>query len=110
MSMEQFFEAWVETLMSRVARQVGGMLRTGRERQTVMPLTWEPPYLGSQKSLIPDLVIERGDTTTIIDAKYKEHWGGNARTAVVRPGGGTAGASPRRPSSSARVLYGRADS
>jgi McrBC 5-methylcytosine restriction system component len=74
MSMEQFFEAWVETLMSRVARQVGGTLRTGRERQTVVPLTWEPPYLGSQKSLIPDLVIERGDTTTIIDAKYKEHW------------------------------------
>ena len=74
MSMEQFFEAWVEALMSRVARQIGGTLRTGRQRQTVVPLTWEPPYLGSQKSLIPDLVIERGDTTTIVDAKYKEHW------------------------------------
>jgi 5-methylcytosine-specific restriction endonuclease McrBC regulatory subunit McrC len=74
MSMEQFFEAWVETLMSRVARQIGGTLRTGRQHQTVVPLSWEPPYLGSQKSLIPDLVIERGDTTTIVDAKYKEHW------------------------------------
>ena len=33
-----------------------------------------PPYLGSQKSLVPDLVIVRDDTTIIIDAKYKEHW------------------------------------
>ena len=74
MSMEQFFEAWVETLMSHVVRRVGGELRSGRERQTVVPLNWDPPYLGSQKSLVPDLVIEREDTTIIIDAKYKEHW------------------------------------
>lgn len=73
-SMEQLFEAWVETLMSHVARQVGGVLRTGRERQTVVPINWDPPYLGSQKSLIPDVVIEREDTTVIVDAKYKEHW------------------------------------
>jgi 5-methylcytosine-specific restriction endonuclease McrBC regulatory subunit McrC len=74
MSMEQFFEAWVETLMAHVARQIGGVMRSGRERQTVVPLNWSPPYLGSQKSLIPDLVIERDDTTLIVDAKYKEHW------------------------------------
>lgn len=74
MSMEQFFEAWVETLMTQVARQIGGTLRSGRERQTLVPLNWNPPYLGSQKSLIPDLVIERDDTTVIVDAKYKEHW------------------------------------
>jgi 5-methylcytosine-specific restriction endonuclease McrBC regulatory subunit McrC len=74
MSMEQFFEAWIETLVSRVAHQIGGTVRTGRERQTVVPIWWEPPYLGSQKSLIPDLVIEREGTTIIVDAKYKEHW------------------------------------
>lgn len=74
MSMEQFFEAWIETLMSQVARQVGGTMRTGRERQTVVPIDWNPPYLGSQKSLVPDLVIEREDATIIVDAKYKEHW------------------------------------
>ncbi len=74
MSMEQFFEAWVEALMSRVARQIGGTMRSGRERQTVVPLNWDPPYLGSQRSLVPDLVIEREDTTIIVDAKYKEHW------------------------------------
>jgi hypothetical protein len=74
MSMEQFFEAWMETLMLRVVRQIGGILRTGRQRQTVVPLSWDPPYLGSQKSLIPDLVVELADTTIIVDAKYKEHW------------------------------------
>jgi hypothetical protein len=74
MSMEQFFEAWVETIMSHVARQIGGIVRTGRERQTVVPLNWDPPYLGSQKSLIPDIVVERDDSTIIVDAKYKEHW------------------------------------
>ena len=60
--------------MSHVVRRIGGELRTGRERQTVVPLNWDPSYLGSQKSLIPDLVIERNDTTVIVDAKYKEHW------------------------------------
>jgi McrBC 5-methylcytosine restriction system component len=74
MSMEQFFEAWMETLTFSVTRQIGGTLRTGRQRQTVVPLSWAPPYLGSQKSLIPDLVIDRGDTTIIVDAKYKDHW------------------------------------
>jgi McrBC 5-methylcytosine restriction system component len=74
MSMEQFFEAWIETLMSHVVRRIGGELRSGRERETVVPLNWNPPYLGSQKSLVPDLIVVRDDTTIIIDAKYKEHW------------------------------------
>ncbi len=74
MSMEQFFEAWVEAVAATVARNIGGVVRTGRQRQTVAPIAWDPPFLGSQKSLVPDLVLERGDTTIIIDAKYKEHW------------------------------------
>jgi hypothetical protein len=74
MSMEEFFEAWVETLALHVARRIGGVVRSGRERQTVVPLNWNPPYLGSQKSLIPDVVIERNDMTVILDAKYKDHW------------------------------------
>jgi hypothetical protein len=74
MPMEQFFEAWVETLMAQVARRIGGTIRTGRQRQTVVPLNWDPPYLGSQKSLIPDLMMERADILVIVDAKYKEHW------------------------------------
>jgi hypothetical protein len=74
MSMETFFEAWSETVLAAVARRIGGVLRTGRQRQTVAALSWDPPYVGSQRSLIPDLILERGDSTIIIDAKYKEHW------------------------------------
>jgi McrBC 5-methylcytosine restriction system component len=74
MSMETFFEAWVETVMSIVARKVGGLLRSGRQRQTLAPLNWEPPYLGSQKYLLPDLLLEREGITIVVDAKYKQHW------------------------------------
>jgi hypothetical protein len=74
MSMEQFFEAWMEAVLAAVARNIGGIVRTGRQRQTVAPIAWDPPFLGSQKSLIPDLVLDRGDSTIIVDAKYKEHW------------------------------------
>jgi McrBC 5-methylcytosine restriction system component len=74
MPMDAFFEAWMERLLESVARKIGGSLRSGRRRQTIAPLNWEPPYLGSQRFLLPDLILERGDTTIIVDAKYKEHW------------------------------------
>jgi hypothetical protein len=74
MSMEEFFESWTETIVARVSHQIGGALRTQRERQTLTPLVWSPPYLGSQKSLVPDVVLERENQTVIFDAKYKTHW------------------------------------
>ena len=74
MPMEQFFEAWVETVMRSVARQAGGTLKAGRRRETVSPVSWEPPFLGSQRSLIPDMILELEGTSLIVDAKYKRHW------------------------------------
>lgn len=74
MSMEEFFEAWAEVIVAGVARRSGGVLKTGRLRETVVPISWDPPYLGSQKSLVPDVVLEREDLTVIVDAKYKQHW------------------------------------
>jgi len=74
MPMEQFFEAWVETILAKVAQQTGGHLRTGRKRETVHPIQWDPAYLGSQRSLIPDLCVEYQNLTLIVDAKYKRHW------------------------------------
>lgn len=74
MPMEQFFEAWVETVFLSIARGVGGELRVGRRRQTVHPIDWEPSYLGSQKALVPDIWLDWGATTLIVDAKYKRHW------------------------------------
>jgi hypothetical protein len=74
MPMEQFFEAWVESVLQAVVQRAGGELRVGRRRETVHPISWTPSYLGSQKSLIPDLWVEWEDLTLIVDAKYKRHW------------------------------------
>jgi len=74
MSMETFFESWVETVAEKLSKQIGGVLRSGRKRETVTPLRWNPPYVGSQRYLLPDLVLEREDITIILDAKYKSHW------------------------------------
>ncbi len=74
MPMDQFFEAWIETLFQVVAQRTGGHMRVGRKRETVHAVNWEPPYLGSQKSLVPDIWLEWEAATLIVDAKYKRHW------------------------------------
>ncbi|MEO8051753.1 MAG: hypothetical protein ABI833_15145 [Acidobacteriota bacterium] len=74
MPMDQFFEAWVETIFRVVARRTGGQMKVGRKRETIHPINWEPPYLGSQKTLVPDVWLEFDSTTIIVDAKYKRHW------------------------------------
>ena len=74
MSMEEFYEAWVETVFERFTRRFGGLLRVGRRRETITPIAWERAYLGSQKFLLPDLVIEQEDRVLYVDAKYKDHW------------------------------------
>jgi 5-methylcytosine-specific restriction endonuclease McrBC regulatory subunit McrC len=74
MAMEEFFEAWIETVFRVVAQRTGGRMKVGRKRETTHPINWDPPYLGSQKSLIPDLWLEWESSTLIVDAKYKRHW------------------------------------
>jgi hypothetical protein len=73
MSMEQFYEAWVETVFQHFTKRYGGLLRVGRRRETITPIAWERPFFGSQKYLMPDLVIEQEDRTIFVDAKYKDH-------------------------------------
>ncbi len=72
--MDLFFEAWAETVVRRLASRIGGVIKTGRQRETVTPLGWSPPYLGSQRYLLPDIILEREQETIIFDAKYKHHW------------------------------------
>jgi hypothetical protein len=74
MSMAEFWEAWVESLASRLVRISGGRLRVGRRGETVTPIAWEPASFGSQRSLVPDIIWERAGHTVIFDAKYKRHW------------------------------------
>jgi len=74
LSMDQFFEAWVETVMRQLVLKMGGRLTVGRLQQTVSHLRWTPSYHGSQRALIPDLILETEAITCIVDAKYKRHW------------------------------------
>jgi len=74
MPMEQFFEAWAEVIFRVVARRTGAQVRVGRKLETKHPISWEPPYIGSQKSLVPDIWLEWDSVTLIVDAKYKRHW------------------------------------
>ena len=81
MPMDAFFEAWVETVLHAVARGSGGELKTGRRQQTTVPIQWDPPYLGSQRSLKPDLILQGHDWSLVVDAKYKRHWEELQRTS-----------------------------
>jgi 5-methylcytosine-specific restriction endonuclease McrBC regulatory subunit McrC len=49
-------------------------MKVGRKRETTYLINWEPPYLGSQKSLAPDIWLEWDAATLIVHAKYKRHW------------------------------------
>lgn len=73
LEMEHFFEAWVEGIVEQLARLTGGTVRSGRREQTRTHLAWNPPYTGSQRSLVPDVVMDRGDLVVVFDAKYKHH-------------------------------------
>ncbi len=73
MDMEQFFEAWVEAIAETAARATGASLRVGRRDETRVPLDWTPAHSGSQRALVPDVVLTHGDATLVLDAKYKRH-------------------------------------
>ena len=73
LEMERFFEAWVEAIVEHLARLCGGTVRSGRLEQTRTHLSWSPSFAGSQRSLLPDVVLDRGDVVVVFDAKYKHH-------------------------------------
>ena len=72
--MDSFFEAWVETIGFYLTRNYGGGLKVGRKRETLSPIRWDKPIQGTQKFLLPDVIIEKDNFTLIFDAKYKRHW------------------------------------
>jgi 5-methylcytosine-specific restriction endonuclease McrBC regulatory subunit McrC len=72
--MNDFFEAFAETVLQMVARRLGAQLKVGRRRETTHPINWCPTFVGLQRSLFPDLWLEWQGTTLIVDAKYKRHW------------------------------------
>jgi len=74
LAMHDLFEAWVGTLARTWGASFGGAVRAGREGHVRIPIHWETTGAGSLKELVPDIVVEAGDTVVIIDAKYKAHF------------------------------------
>ena len=76
-------------MVQRVARRSGAVLTVGRRKETVSPLVWDPPYVGSQRSLVPDLILTF-DPEDLFDAEadpqrlIKEYrkWAEAVRSAV----------------------------
>jgi hypothetical protein len=73
MDMATFFEAWIESIAESTAKRFQAKLSTGRRHETLVRLNWQPQRLGTQRALIPDVVLQRADVTLVIDAKYKRH-------------------------------------
>ena len=71
MPMHELFEIWVAHLVSASAKRIGGLVRVGHEGQTTLPIRWERKGVRSLASLVPDVVLRRGDTAIVFDAKYK---------------------------------------
>ena len=64
----------MESIIRRVAIYTGGVVTCGRQNETVIPVSWESNFLGTQKSLRPDVVIKKDDEVIIVDAKFKGYW------------------------------------
>jgi hypothetical protein len=73
MDMATFFEGWIESIAEFTAIRFQAKLTAGRRNETLVRLHWEPQRLGTQRALIPDVVLRRADVTLVIDAKYKRH-------------------------------------
>jgi len=72
--LEVLWERYVEARVRAEVGREGGELRVGRLGQTVFPLHWSTSSARSLTHLVPDMVIRRGRTVRVIDAKYKAHF------------------------------------
>ncbi len=74
LNINDFFEAYVETVTEHIALLIGGSLKIGRIYQTSIDIVWEKQQGVSQKHLRPDFIIELDNEIIILDAKYKGYW------------------------------------
>lgn len=73
LSLEKLWESYVEGVYRREAAGTGGEVRTGRLGETVFPLHWSDPTHRTLGHLVPDIVVRRGRSIHVVDAKYKAH-------------------------------------
>jgi 5-methylcytosine-specific restriction endonuclease McrBC regulatory subunit McrC len=72
--LEQLWERYVEATVRVEVGREGGDISVGRLGQTVFPLHWSTSTARSMTHLIPDIVVRRGPSIRIVDAKYKAHF------------------------------------
>lgn len=72
--LEQLWERYVEAKVRDQVRREGGEVSVGRLGQTIFPLHWSTSTARSMTHLIPDIVVRRGRSVRIVDAKYKAHF------------------------------------
>ena len=71
--LSDLWEHYVEGLVRREAALVGGSVRVGRRRETIVPIDWSDPSHRSLGHLVPDIVVFTRSAVHVIDAKYKAH-------------------------------------
>jgi 5-methylcytosine-specific restriction endonuclease McrBC regulatory subunit McrC len=72
--LEQLWERYVESKIRDEVGREGGDIFLGRLGQTVFPLHWSSNTARSMTHLVPDIVVRRGRSVRIVDAKYKAHF------------------------------------
>lgn len=72
--LEDLWERYVEAKVRDEVAREGGEVTVGRLRQTVFPLHWSTNTVRSMTHLVPDIVVRRGRTLRVVDAKYKAHF------------------------------------
>jgi hypothetical protein len=71
--LERLWEFYVEAVIRKEAFLQGGDVRVARLGQTVFPLHWSDPTHRSLGHLAPDIIVRRGRSLKVVDAKYKAH-------------------------------------
>jgi hypothetical protein len=73
LSLSRLWEAYVEGVVRREAGLTGAEVRVARLGETTIPIAWSDPMHRSLGHLAPDIVVRRGRSVHIVDAKYKAH-------------------------------------
>jgi hypothetical protein len=71
--LDRLWEHHVEAIIRREAAETGGDVKVGRLGQTTVPLQWTDPIHRTLGHLLPDIVVHKGRSVHIVDAKYKAH-------------------------------------
>lgn len=71
--LDRLWESYVESVVRKETAVTGGTVKVGRLAETTFPVLWSDPSHRSLGHLVPDIVVRRGRSVRVVDAKYKAH-------------------------------------